>query len=139
MIVVDTNVIYAALYSSRGFSFKLMERMLFGKEDFLMNTTLAMEYYGVLTDPQFTKKLTLTKEEVADVLARLIQKASFQDIYFLWRPNLRDEKDNFLMELAIAGRADALVTFNKKDFMESELKWEIEIMTPKEYFERKTP
>lgn len=111
--------------------------MLFGKEDFLMNTTLAMEYYDVLTRSQFIKKVSLTKGALLDILARLTQKGRFQDIYFLWRPNLRDEKDNFLMELAIAGGAHTIVTFNKKDFMESELKWDIAILTPKEYLKRR--
>lgn len=114
-----------------------MERMLFEKEDFLMNTTLSMEYYAVLTDPLALKKLNLTKGEVVDFLAKLVQKAKFQEIYFLWRPNLRDEKDNFLMELAIAGKAGAIITFNKKDFMESELKWNMAILTPKEYMKGK--
>lgn len=136
--MVDTNVVYAALYSPKGYSFQLLERMLFGREDFLMNTTLAMEYYSVLPDIKHLKKIVLSKEEITDILARLIQKARFQDVYFLWRPNLRDEKDNFLMELAIAGRADAIVTFNKRDFMESELKWDMAILTPKEYLRRES-
>lgn len=138
MIVVDTNVIYAGLYSSKGYSFQLLERMLFGQEDFLMNTTLAMEYYSVLMEPQFLKRLVLPKQAVIDIIARLIQKARFQDIYFLWRPNLKDEKDNFLMELAIAGQADTVITFNKKDFMESELKWDIAILNPKDYLRRRS-
>lgn len=133
MIVVDTNVVYAGLVSSRGWSFRLLEKMLFGKEPYLMNTTLAMEYRAVLMDPEHLQRIPLTKTEVEDVFAKLVQTAVFQNVYYLWRPNLRDEKDNFLMELAVAGQARAIVTFNKKDFERAELKWDIPILTPKEY------
>ena len=60
-------------------------------------------------------------------------------IYFLWRPNLRDESDNHLVELAVAGGAQAVVTRNKRDFRAAELKFEnLAVLTPAECLRRTT-
>jgi len=60
-------------------------------------------------------------------------------IYFLWRPNLRDESDNHLVELAVAGGAEAVVTRNKRDFRGAELKFEnLAVLTPAECLRRTT-
>ena len=60
-------------------------------------------------------------------------------IYFLWRPNLRDESDNHLVELAVAGNAQAIVTRNKRDLKGAELKFDdLAVLTPAECLRRKT-
>ena len=57
-------------------------------------------------------------------------------IYFTWRPNLRDENDNHILELAVAGNADAIITHNIKDFAKSELNFqEVEIIRPLKFLE----
>ena len=130
---MDTNVVYSAFVSSRGYSFKLLEKMLAGREPFLVNLTLAREYYDVLTDSGHLRRIPLSLDEIEDLYAKLIQQGTFQDVYYLWRPNLKDEKDDFLIELAIAGGAGTIVTFNRKDFVSGDLKVGLKIMTPKNY------
>ncbi|MDO8518832.1 MAG: putative toxin-antitoxin system toxin component, PIN family [Deltaproteobacteria bacterium] len=133
MIVVDTNVIYSAFVSNRGYSFKLMEKMLEGEESFLVNYSLAMEYYKILTDPEHLRRIPLSLNEIEDLFAKLLQKGSFKDVYYLWRPNLKDTKDDFLVELAVAGRAEAIITFNRKDLVSGDMKMGLKVMTPKNY------
>ena len=137
MIVVDTNVIMAALVSSRGYSFNLFELMLNKQIDYLMSLKLMVEYWQTLTRQENMRLIPLSLDEIEMVLALLVQNSHFQEVYYRWRPNLKDEADNFIMELAIAGNAESIVTFNKKDFRQTQLRFEIGIETPKEFLRRR--
>lgn len=137
MIVVDTNVILAGLVSSKGYSFRLLEKMLYRKVDYLMSLKLLSEYHQVLTRKENLRLIPLSFAEIETVLALVVQHGIYQEVYFRWRPNLQDEGDNFILELAIAGNAKSIVTFNKRDFEVAQLKFDLVIETPKEYFFRK--
>ena len=137
MILVDTNVILASLVSSRGASFKLLERMLDGDIEFLMSLKLFSEYWGVVTRHENLKLIPLAMKELESLFALIVQKASYQEVYYLWRPNLKDENDNFILELAIAGHAESIVTFNKKDFLSSQMKFDLLIESPGEFLKRR--
>lgn len=136
MIVVDTNVILSALCSSRGYSFVLFEKMLKAGVNYLINLKLISEYHAVLTRLENLKRIPLSLAEIEAVLALLAQQGHFQETYYRWRPNLRDESDNFVFELAVAGGAENIVTFNKTDFQDYQLKFHIKILTPGEFLKK---
>jgi putative PIN family toxin of toxin-antitoxin system len=113
-IILDTNVLYAGLYSSRGASFKILQAIEQGKLKMVLSTTLLFEYEDVLKRHQVD--LGLSNEEIEKVLDYFCMKSEHQKIYFLWRPYLPDTKDDHLLELAIASGTKLIVTHNTKDF-----------------------
>ena len=114
-VVFDTNVLVAAARSRRGASFELIALQPSKKFRLLISLPLYFEYLDVLLRPD-VRPQGLTDAELRDVVNEIIAAADYHDIYFLWRPWLKDYKDDMLLELAIASHVDYLVTFNLKDF-----------------------
>lgn len=97
----------------------------------LMGAALFAEYESVLAREALFKRCVLTKRERETLLDAIMSTCQWVNIYYAWRPNLTDESDNHLIELAVAGGAEAIVTHNVKDFKRSELRFPaLEIMTP---------
>lgn len=113
-LVLDTNVLVSALMSRRGASFELLSRVGQGGFELALSVALVLEYEDVLL--RFGKRLALSPREVRDLLDYLCSVGVHQEIFYLWRPRLRDPKDEMVLELAVAFRADAIVTFNGRDF-----------------------
>lgn len=133
-IVVDTNVVIGALigkeYSANR---KLLELCL--KKEFqpLINYTLFTEYEDIINRPSILGLCKRSNEEINILFDGFLSTCELVKIYYLWRPNLVDEDDNYLIELAIAGNAKILVTHNIKDFSRSQLKFpQLQIKQPKE-------
>jgi putative PIN family toxin of toxin-antitoxin system len=120
-IVMDTSVFVSALLGAKGPSRELVRRCLLRQYQPLMGNALFCEYESVIGRELIVQKCRLSSAEVADLLAALLSVCEWVQLYYLWRPNLRDEGDNHLMELAIAGNAQAIVTNNVKDFRGAEL------------------
>ena len=76
--------------------------------------------------------LRLTHQEIDDVLNFLCQNANLREIFYLWRPILRDPKDDFILELAVESSCDYIVTFNTKDFAKAE-NFGIKAVRPNEF------
>ena len=131
-IILDTNVLYAGLYSSRGASFKILQAIEEGKLKMVLSTTLLFEYEDILKRNQVD--LGLSNQEIEKVLDYFCMKSEHQKIYFLWRPCLPDPKDDHLLELAIASRTKLIVTHNTKDF-EGVEQFDIRSITPKTFLE----
>ena len=113
-IIIDTNVLYAGLYSSLGASYqilRLIERRVIKP---VISTTLLFEYEDVLK--QRESDLGLSDHQVEILLDNLCDLCEFKMIYFLWRPYLRDPKDDHILELAVASTTQTIVTHNLKDF-----------------------
>ena len=115
-MVQDTNVFVAALRGGAGASRLVLESWLRRTHHPLMGQTLWLEYRDVLSRADLWKECALSARERAELLDDFAAVCLWVQIWFLWRPNLPDEGDNHLAELAIAGNAAALVTFNLKDF-----------------------
>ena len=130
-IVIDTNVLVAALRSRNGASFRLLSTIDDGKSLLHLSTPLVMEYEEVLK----RKVEALTAEEVDDVIDYLCSIARHHRIFYLWRPVLRDPDDDFLLELAVKAGA-AIITHNKKDFAKAG-SFGIAVYTPGEYLAAK--
>jgi putative PIN family toxin of toxin-antitoxin system len=131
-IVLDTNVLYAGFYSSKGASFKVLRAIEEGKLQIVISTTLLFEYEDILRRNQAI--LGLSNQEIEKILDYLCLRSEHQKIYFLWRPYLPDPKDDHLLELAIASETKVIVTHNTKDFKGVE-EFGIRSITPKKLME----
>jgi len=120
-IVVDTSVFISALISSKGASRELLRQCLFLKYQPLMGNALFCEYEQVISRDEIVRSCPLSAEEIQTLLASFISICEWIRIYYLWRPNLKDEADNHLIELAIAGNAKIIATNNIKDFKQTQL------------------
>ncbi len=130
-VVFDTNVLAAALRSKNGASYQLISLVVANKFKIAVSLPLLMEYLDVLLRPT-VKPAGVSDADILDFVGEILQQAQRQNIYFLWRPWLKDEKDDMILELAIASHADYIVTFNLKDFRNIEL-FGIEAITPKDF------
>lgn len=113
-IILDTNVLYAGLYSRRGASHKILRDVDRGEIEIVLSTTLVFEYEDVLRRNQL--RLDLSDKEVDDVLDNLCDRGSHHRVYFLWRPQLSDPKDDHILELAVASGTATIVTHNTRHF-----------------------
>ena len=114
VIIMDTNVLFSGLYSSTGASFQILRLLDAGKIKPVISTTLLFEYEDVLKREQ--KVLNLSHIQVDTVLDNICALSNFQEIYFLWRPYLKDPKDDHVLEVAVASKTKIIVTHNLKDF-----------------------
>jgi len=134
IVVIDTSVFVSALRSSAEASRIIVRRALLGELTPLFGNALWLEYQDVLQRPLWDK-LT-SHDERMQVLSSLAKQGRWVTVYYGWRPNLPDEGDNHLIELALAGNASAIITHNVRDFRRSELRFaNLRIMTPAEYLE----
>ena len=129
-ITIDTNVIIGALKSKKGACYKLL--MLLTENLFAPNISvpLFIEYESVAKREDLVGNLT--KEDIEAVLNYFLSKAKIQKIFYLWRPILKDQKDDLVLEVAVKSQSKYIITFNKKDFVGCE-KFGIEILTPYEF------
>jgi uncharacterized protein len=132
--VVDTNVFVSSVMSANGSSRQIIRMCLQGRLRPLMGNALYSEYEDVCArDELFDPKL-IAREDRNALLDAFFASCTWVPIYYLWRPNLRDEADNHVMELAIAGGAEMIITANKKDFRNTELSFPgIAICNPIEF------
>ena len=131
-IVIDSNVIIAAQRSRRGASSKLMSLLGTGRFDIHVSVPLVLEYEEVLVREEL--HLGLNSQDVADLLDAICASAQHHQIHFLWRPFLRDEKDEMILELAVASNCDYLVTYNQRDFRGAE-KFGIQVVDAREFLQ----
>ncbi|MGB5594427.1 MAG: putative toxin-antitoxin system toxin component, PIN family [Crocosphaera sp.] len=120
-IVVDTSIFVSALIGAVGPSRELIRRCLRGEYQPLMGNALFCEYESVIFRQDILSQCPLTEEEIMVLFQAFLSVNQWVNIYFLWRPNLRDEADNHLIELALAGNASSIVTNNLKDFKNTDL------------------
>ena len=133
-IVVDTNVFVSVLIGREGSAARfVLRRCLQGNYQPLMSNALFAEYQDVMNRDEIKAKCPLTESEAEDLLADFMSVCQWIKIFYLWRPNLKDEADNHLIELAIAGNAQIIVTRNINDFKRSQLQFpQIRILKPEE-------
>jgi putative PIN family toxin of toxin-antitoxin system len=131
-IILDTNVLYAGLYSSQGASFKILRAVDEGKLRIVLSTALLFEYEDILKRNQ--EILNLSNQGIDKILDNLCLLSEHQKIYYLWRPRLSDPKDDLVLELAVASGVKYVVTFNTADFKGAD-KFGVKSITPKELLE----
>jgi putative PIN family toxin of toxin-antitoxin system len=132
-IVLDTNVVVSALRSQKGASYKLL--MLIGKASFEINLSVPVLLEYEDATKRLLGRIALTEQEIDDILDYLCEMANRRDVFYLWRPFLKDPKDDMILELAVSAQSEIIITYNQKDFVGVE-QFGIEVMTPKEFLER---
>ncbi len=133
VIVLDTNVFVSSLLNPFGKSASVLELCFRGYYEPIMGTALFLEYEDVINREDIFKRCRLTKTERHQALNDLLSITRWVRVYYAWRPNLRDEGDNHVIELAVAGNAIAIITQNVRDFRQSELSFpDIKILTPEQ-------
>ena len=132
-VVIDTSVMISALIGKRGASREVIRCCLTGKYLPLISNPLFQEFEDVSSRKVVRESFPLRTEEIRDLLNAFYSVCSWVPIYYLWRPNLHDEGDNFLIELALAGNSQAIVTNNVKDLQAAELKFDnLRILKPQQ-------
>jgi len=129
-IVIDTSVWISALITKNSKARELI-RLVFEKKLFpQMSETLFKEYESVMKRKKIQNLTPLNIQEQKELLNAFLSTCRWNDIYYTWRPNLKDENDNFLVELAVASGAEVILTYNVKDFKNAELIFKHKIITP---------
>jgi len=131
-VVIDTNVFVTALRSRRGASYKLLFETSRRKFRQNLSTPLALEYEsaakrtlcGILSDDEI--------DAILDMICALSVRCK---IFYLWRPFLRDPKDDMVLELAVESQSQYIITYNKRHFKGIE-QFGVEAITPKEFLTR---
>ncbi|MDP2135813.1 MAG: putative toxin-antitoxin system toxin component, PIN family [Sulfuritalea sp.] len=132
-LIVDTNVFVSALISEAGASREVIRRCLQRRYQPCISLALFAEYRDVLGRHELFASCPLDATERDELFRAFMAVCRMTDIYYLWRPNLPDEADNHVLELAVAARAAAIVTHNRADFVRSELRFpELRILAPAE-------
>ena len=126
-IVIDTNVIVSALRSDTGASFILLSLIDSGKFQINISVPLIFEY-----EANAKEKTELNIAVIDDIIDYICQIGSERKTFYLWRPFLRDPKDDFILELAVESQSQYIITYNKKDFKGCH-QFGIEVLNPKEY------
>lgn len=133
ILVLDTNVLVAAVRSPSGAAAEIMRRVLQGEIKTVASVPLFMEYEAVLLRPIHLKTAQVSSADIGnllDVLAGVVVPA---EIFYLWRPQLKDANDDMVLEAAMSGQADVIVTFNIKDFLSVAEKFNLRVMKPSDF------
>jgi putative PIN family toxin of toxin-antitoxin system len=131
-VVLDTNVLVAAARSKHGASAMLLSLVGTGRFEVCISVPLLLEYESVFLrslepgSPQWQGRM--------DILDYVCSVAERQEIFFLWRPFLRDPKDEMVLETAVAGGCSTIISYNKRDFVGAD-QFNLTISTPKEFLE----
>jgi predicted nucleic acid-binding protein len=115
-VALDTDVLVAAARSRQGASRAWVRAILTGEATLLLSVPLALQYEAVLTRQDHLAASGARVEEIEVLLDTLCAVCEPVEIAFLWRPMLRDAGDEMVLEAAVNGRADWLLTFNERDF-----------------------
>jgi len=135
-LILDTAAMVAAIRSGTGASRRLLVAGLERRLTLLASVPLMIEYEAVMTRPEHLGASGLTAEDVMAVLDAVASVAEPVRLAFLWRPAVRDSDDDMVLEAAVNGQADAIVTFNLRDFAEAAERFGIAVLSPGEALRR---
>ena len=135
-LVLDTDVIVAAMRSPSGASAAILRAARQSTVTLLLSVPLVLEYEAVCLRREHLTATGFTEQETREIINTIVAIAETVTTFYLWRPQLRDPDDEMVLETAINGQADALVTFNKRDYGMASTSFGIEILLPKEAIRR---
>jgi putative PIN family toxin of toxin-antitoxin system len=131
-VVIDTSVLVAALQARRGASYRLLMLVGSGEFDVHVSVPLVLAYEDAAK--RLLEEIPMTERGIDDILDYLCAAAQRQQVFYLWRPFLRDLKADMVLELAVAGQCDLIVTDNETGFQGVE-QFGLRVVTPKEFLE----
>ena len=135
-LVVDTSVMVAAIRSNLGASNRILEACLLERVEMLVSVPLMMEYEAVMSRSDHLKAARLERADIERLLDDIATVLVPVKLAFLWRPNLPDPDDDMVLETAMNGGADALVTFNRADFLPIARRFGIDVLAPSQAVRR---
>lgn len=138
-VVFDTSIMVAALRSRRGASHRLLELVALGRLRPLVSTSLFLEYEDVLMRPETRLATEMDAVNVEEFLAAFASAAEGVEVNFRWRPQLTDPNDELVLEAAVNGAADALVTHNVRDFREAAPRFGLRVLLPRQLLKELEP
>ena len=135
-VVLDTNIIVGAMLRDGGAARAALRLCLQGEVQPLIGVALFAEMEDVLSREHLFRTSKLTQAERQELFAAFLSVTQWVPIYYTWRPNLRDEADNHVVDLAVAGNAEYIVTQNERDFEKMELEFpHLKLATAAEFME----
>lgn len=129
-MVIDSKVVLSSMRSRRGASFKLIYLVGKGHFDIHLSVPLVLEYEQVARRSKWPGKPEWSV--LADILDYLCHVGKRRRIHFLWRPRARDPRDDMVLEVAVAGSCNAIITYNKRDFAEA-ASFGLHVLNPQEF------
>jgi putative PIN family toxin of toxin-antitoxin system len=135
-LVIDTDVVVAAMRSSKGASVALMVLLLKGRASILLSVALVLEYEAICMMAEHRLAAKASEKDVRNLLDTIIDVAIPVEVHYQWRPQLRDPGDEMVLEAAVNGQADAIVTFNHRDYKDVPSRFGIEVLSPVETLRR---
>jgi putative PIN family toxin of toxin-antitoxin system len=136
LIVIDTDVLVAALRSPSGASAELVRLALRGEVIIALSVATVLEYEAVATRQEHLDAAGLEADDALAVVDALAAVAVPVRNHFRWRPQLRDPNDEIVLESAVDAGADAIATFNKRDFTPAAGQFGIDVMLPRDILEK---
>lgn len=136
-IVVDTNVLVGAMLTEGGASRQILRLCLTRQVTPVIGLALFAEMEDVLERAALFERCILNKAERDELFQAFLSTTSWVSIFYKWRPNLRDEADNHIVELAVAANVTCIVTKNLRDFAAMELQFDgLEIVSPSQFLQK---
>ena len=134
--MLDTDAVVAAMRSPTGASAAIVRAVRRRQATLLLSVPLAMEYEAVCRRAEHRMEAGLSERQVGIFLDAIIAMAEPVPTHFLWRPQLRNPNDEMVLEAAVNGRAEALVTFNVRDYGTAASQFGVEVLLPREAIAR---
>jgi putative PIN family toxin of toxin-antitoxin system len=137
-LVLDTDVVVAGMRSPTGASAAVLVAARRRRISLLATVALFVEYEAICERPEHRTAAGLTKDEVRiflDALANMVEEV---EAHFLWRGRLRDANDDMVLDAAINGQADAIATFNRRDYGRVPEEFGIAVLAPRDVLKRIT-
>jgi putative PIN family toxin of toxin-antitoxin system len=138
-IVLDTNILVSAARSREGASFAVLRALRQRRFVALVSVPLMLEYEAVLKRPEQLEAGGRTLATVDAFLDALCLHIEPIHLHYLWRPQTRDAADEMVLETALNGRADALVTLNTADFTRAAKRFRLNVLTPGAFCQQHLP
>ena len=135
-VVLDTSVLVAGLRSQLGASNRVLVLVAQRRCIPLMTTAVFLEYESVLLRPEHRLATGMDERDVGGFLAALASAAEPVELNFRWRPQLSDPADELMLEAAVNGHADAIVTHNTRDFRPAKPVFGMDVLTPADFLKR---
>ena len=130
--MLDTDVVVAAMRSPTGASDAILRSLRQGQDTLLLSVPLALESESVCLEAEHRLAAGLSERQADIFVTAVIAMAEPVQSHFLWRPQLRDANDEMVLEVAVNGRASALITFNVRDYGDVPSRFGMDVLLPRE-------
>lgn len=137
-VVLDTDVVVAGMRSPSGASAALLLAARRGRLGLLATVALFVEYEAICERTEHRTAAGLSRNEVRLFLDALANMVDEVEAHFLWRGRLRDANDDMVLDAAVNGQADAIVTFNRRDYGDVPEEFGIAVLAPRDVLKRIT-